>query len=69
MTQDKDGNKGQLVEKYDSCTDDQLKTLILCSFIIPNGVVRILVATCAFIIYIGYVPMYIKYFIGACLVP
>ena len=49
MTQDEDGNKRRLVEKYDACTDDQLKTLILHSFFtIPNGVVRIVVATCAF---------------------
>lgn len=38
----------RLVEKYDSCTDEQLKTAIFQSFIVPNGAVRVVVATCAF---------------------
>ena len=46
---DEDGlNKGRFVEKYDSCTDEQLKTAILQSSIVPNGVVCVVVATCAF---------------------
>ena len=46
---DEDGrSKGRLIEKYDACTDDNLKTAILRSFVVPNGVVRVVVATCAF---------------------
>lgn len=40
-------NKGRLVEKYDSCTDEQLKTTMQ-SFIVPNGVVCVVLVTCAF---------------------
>ena len=49
IVRDKEGcNIGRLVEKCDACTESVLKTEILQMFVVPNSVLRVIVATTAF---------------------
>ena len=40
--------KGRLVEKYDACTESGLKSKIVNSFVKPDSILRVVVATTAF---------------------